>query len=112
MVHEVEALIGRYCDPSSPIRPAHPNEVRPDRYVLFVLAPWSGPSIAALRTLGGLASEGNDAWPARVVHIDDAHTEPLLVAFRLHGQGETFWVEHGTIVRADLGGGAQRRSLR
>lgn len=79
---------------------------RPTRYVLFVHAPWSAPSIVALKAL--VRRHESSSGPILVVHVDDVASEPLLEGRRFHGWGETFWVENGEVVREDLG--IRRRS--
>lgn len=74
---------------------------RLDRFVVFVHAPWSGPSVQALKALGtALAQAGSEAPRLLVLELDAIAPEYSLAWFGelVQGWGETYWIRQGVII--------------
>ncbi len=66
--------------------------------ILFVLAPWSGPSIAAFGKLTSLLANTPAPPPLLVCDIDNLPSETKKLFGKLRGVGETFWIRDGQVV--------------
>ncbi|MCU0674426.1 MAG: hypothetical protein MUE69_16745 [Myxococcota bacterium] len=66
--------------------------------ILFVLAVWSGPSIAAFKRLTEHLAILSTRPRLLVCDIDELPDEMRISLGHLHGVGETFWVHDGNIL--------------
>jgi hypothetical protein len=66
--------------------------------ILFVLAVWSGESIAAFKTLTEHLATRSTRPRLLVYDIDELSDEMRISLGHLHGVGETFWVHDETIL--------------
>lgn len=96
----VAAIIARYSSLS-------PNSVRAWRSdsiediesaILFVLATWSGPSVAAFLLLTKQLASRAASPLLLVCDIDELSDQMRRALGELRGVGETFWIEDGQVV--------------
>jgi hypothetical protein len=66
--------------------------------IVFVLALWSGPSIAAFGKLTSLLANTPAPPPILVCDIDNLSSETTRLFGKLRGVGETFWIRDGQVV--------------
>ena len=69
-----------------------------DCSILFVLATWSGQSLAAFGKLTARLASESDIPKVLVCDIDRLSPEITLQLGNLRGVGETFWINKGRIV--------------
>lgn len=91
-------IIARYCSlPSDRVSEWTGTEIHGlDDGVLFVLANWSGDSLAALRKVSD--SLTHTTVKMHVLDIDTVSSSLRKTLGPLNGRGETFWVKDGEIV--------------
>lgn len=85
-----------------------------NKAVLFVFAPWSGPSVASWRTLcRELESNPKSDFPVLVIDAEGYDGDCFMKTFGKvsHGKGEAFWILKGNVVRADDGYNAKNEEL-